>query len=217
MSSTNRGYDRINEHATPMACAEALCLLWKTEGLNPKRILEPQAGNGNIVRAVRRVWPDAEIVAVEIREECRESLIEAGATKVVTGVDFLTIPAPEKRFDLVIGNPPYAKPKLNVEGAPREGKKGVMMEDAVTEHVQHGLTMLIPGGMLFYLLRLAWVVPRARDELFSMAAPRNLFACRPRPKFTAGASDSVEYAWVQWENDKQGANTFAPTLVYLDW
>lgn len=81
-----------------------------------ERILEPGAGTGGLVRELHRVWPDASIVAVEKRPECREHLHEAGAEHVVIG-DFENEVVQANvsglgPYDLILGNPPYGGPKF---------------------------------------------------------------------------------------------------------
>lgn len=71
-------------------------------------ILEPSAGAGAIVNAIRNEWPDnVEIHAVELKPMVvREHLIYAGADITICG-DFLKVPLEGAEYDRIIANPPF--------------------------------------------------------------------------------------------------------------
>jgi hypothetical protein len=106
------------------------------------RVLEPSAGDGALIRAIRRASPAADIVAIEPnRERADRCLIGAGHIAILHstleesvqhGVDGL---AP---FDAVVMNPPFALP-----GA----------ATAWIDHVDLAWSLVRPGG------RLASIVP----------------------------------------------------------
>ncbi|HEY9006697.1 MAG TPA: hypothetical protein VIM75_11215 [Ohtaekwangia sp.] len=68
------------------------------------RVLEPSAGKGDILDAIRNNYPDQSIDAIEIYSTLREILKLKGYTLV--GHDFLSY-EPEKRYDKIIMNPPF--------------------------------------------------------------------------------------------------------------
>lgn len=70
------------------------------------RVLEPSAGQGTLVRILRRRVPQATIDAVEIDARWGPMLSEAGASSVSI-CDYLERPAPAKRYDLITANPPF--------------------------------------------------------------------------------------------------------------
>lgn len=72
----------------------------------PIRILEPSAGQGTLVRILRRRVPQAIIEAVEIDARWGPMLSDAGASSVSI-CDYLERPAPAKRYDLITANPPF--------------------------------------------------------------------------------------------------------------
>lgn len=88
-------------------------LAWGAEALlerAPRRVLCPAAGAGAWVEAVRRLWPDAEIVAVEIAEDAA-ALIKVEGVRVIVGDSFLVVPRlfdAGERFDLAVDNPPWS-------------------------------------------------------------------------------------------------------------
>lgn len=72
-----------------------------------ERGLEPSAGNGSIVRAIKRYTGDPVIWTCELKEEYKKPLFEAGAYGVYIG-DFLDY-AESLKFDYCIANPPFDK------------------------------------------------------------------------------------------------------------
>lgn len=69
------------------------------------RILEPSAGEGAIIIAVKNWRKDVTVHAVEINKDNRRALAEAGADTLTTG-DFLEYKG-FRRYDRVIANPPF--------------------------------------------------------------------------------------------------------------
>lgn len=69
------------------------------------RVLEPSAGRGHLVRAVLERCPHAEVDAIDVDPRWRADLEETGA-RVEIG-DYLARPAPARRYDLSVSNPPY--------------------------------------------------------------------------------------------------------------
>lgn len=99
-------------------------------------MLEPGAGSGNIIRALRR-YDNITIDAVEIREEERETLAEI-ADDVLIG-DYMSMEL--GKYDAIIGNPPFSNAM-----------------DFVTKSYQH----LNPGGVIIFLLRTAFLESKER-------------------------------------------------------
>jgi protein-L-isoaspartate O-methyltransferase len=102
------------------------------------RVLEPSAGTGRLVAAVRAAGESVQVVAVEVNQALSEVLRRSFAhaeSKMPQGVevitrDFLELAAGDIGvFDAVIMNPPFAG-------------------GADVRHITHALTMLKPGGRL---------------------------------------------------------------------
>ncbi len=72
-------------------------------------VLEPSAGKGAIVRAIRRAEPDAEVRACELNTCFQGELIDALGHSGVMWADFLSVPA--LFVDRVVMNPPFSKGK----------------------------------------------------------------------------------------------------------
>lgn len=70
-------------------------------------VLEPSAGTGNLLRAIRSAAPEAEVVAVELNPSLAGKLREDGGWRVVCD-DFLTVEPPTPRPDRIVMNPPFA-------------------------------------------------------------------------------------------------------------
>jgi hypothetical protein len=92
-SSHLRGERGLDAYFTPV---EAVLSLLEIEPTIPKRVLEPAAGDGAIVRPLRAARFD--VVAQDIRDY--------GFTGC-TIADYLTTPIPRGKFDALITNPPF--------------------------------------------------------------------------------------------------------------
>lgn len=105
-------------------------LVEEAQILSRDRVLEPSAGTGNLIKAIRDSVPEAQIVAIEIRDELAELLFNRYSKTVsVISKDFLQCNGSIGKFDRVVMNPPFA-----------DGQD--------VEHVEHALGMLNEGGRL---------------------------------------------------------------------
>ena len=96
MSATNRGTVRKDNdfYATPIPVIENL---FKNYKIPEGNILEPSAGNGNFITAIRRERErDCHITALELRTEEREKLDLISDDVIIT--DFLKWET-DKKFD----------------------------------------------------------------------------------------------------------------------
>ena len=75
--------------------------------INPKTILEPAAGQGHISKVLEELFPNAEIESTD--------LIDRGYG--LGGVNFLEKDYKDKKYDLVITNPPFKYAKEFVRKA----------------------------------------------------------------------------------------------------
>jgi hypothetical protein len=175
MSATNRGRTRAahDEYATPPWPVHRLL---EAVSLPSGRWLEPSAGRGAIIRAVRQVRNDVCWIACE-RQERHEGRLQALAPLVHDG-DFLELSP--GRFDVVIGNPPY---------------------DQALDFVTRALPL---APVVVFLLRLNWLASAARNALMRSHAP-DVYVLPDRPSFRGGGSDSTEYAWFVWHGDARRA------------
>lgn len=93
------------------------------------RVLEPSAGAGHLVDAIRAAAPAAALTLVEFSQCLRAHLIGRGLS--LAGDDFLAFEGGP--FDRVVMNPPF------------EGGQDV-------EHVRHAFGLLAPGGRLVAIM-----------------------------------------------------------------
>ena len=176
MSATGRGAVRqaYDFYATPLESVYSV--LDSFEGITlSDRILEPSAGNGNIIRALRARGFTNRIDAVEIRPEEWEHL-EGIADEVILG-DFLSY-EPDLGYDVIIGNPPYS---------------------LAQEFVDKALELLAPGGLLIFLLRTAFLESEKRFSWWQDHPISGLYTLHKRPKFTGKGTDATSYSWFVWE------------------
>lgn len=96
------------------------------------RVLEPSAGTGNIVAAIRERYPSADVEVVEINDALAAGLRERFGIPA-RSADFLGCNGDLGRFDRVLMNPPFAA-------------------GADIEHVRHAYGYLRPGGVLVAIM-----------------------------------------------------------------
>lgn len=119
---------------TPPALADRAVALAQVEDWHV--VLEPSAGTGRIVEAIKRAAPRAHVDMVEVNAECCKVLarkFQLTASEIAP-YDFLEVSGPicpdsESGFDRIVMNPPFDH-GLDVK------------------HILHALTFLKPGGML---------------------------------------------------------------------
>lgn len=130
---------------TPPQLADLVA--WLAEIQNGMHVLEPSAGTGSLLKAVRALQPDCLIIAIEINPSLAEAC--RPLADGVTCGDFLTWNEQASRtFDRIVMNPPFA------------GGSDI-------KHVEHALTFLRPGGRLVAVVANG---PRQRDKLMPLAA-----------------------------------------------
>lgn len=176
MSATGRGAARqaYDFYATPRESVYSF--LDNFEGISlSDRILEPSAGNGNIIQALRDRGFTNQIDAVEIRPEEWKHL-EGIADNVILG-DFFDYD-PGLGYDVIIGNPPYR---------------------LAQEFVDKALELLAPGGLLVFLLRTAFLESEKRFSWWQEHPLSGLYTLHKRPCFTGKGTDATSYSWFVWE------------------
>lgn len=182
MSATNRGTKR-NEadfYATPLETVYAL--LDNYGRIKPGDvILEPSAGNGNIIQALRNRGYKNRIDAIELRESEKDNLI--GLADNIEITDFLELDPWHSRYNVIIGNPPYS---------------------LAQEFIDKSLELLAPGGRLIFLLRTNFLESNKRFEWWQYKLPTGLYTLHKRPSFTGKGTDATSYSWFIWEKSEKG-------------
>jgi len=110
---------------TPKAVATTLCRFAEVEKAN--RILEPSAGQGAIVDAIRLLNQSARIDCYELMEQNQDILSKRVHLNLV-GDDFLKA-RPQPIYNCIVANPPFTK-------------------NQDIDHVRHMHAFLAPGGKL---------------------------------------------------------------------
>lgn len=176
MSATNRGCERkaYDFYATPPETVRAF--LASFDGISSgDRILEPSAGNGQIIKVLREGGYDNRIDAVELRPEERGTL-EALADNVTIGSFFDY--EPDCGYDVIMGNPPYS---------------------LALDFINKSLELLHPGGLLIFLLRTNFLESEKRFKWWQEHPLSGLYTLHKRPSFTGRGTDATSYSWFVWE------------------
>lgn len=172
MSATNRGTERKQRdfYETPRYTIDSLLNAFP---LNKGLILEPCAGNGAIVNAIKDFGYTNTILANDINESVYNIKSDGNTCQ-----DFLTI---EKGlpYSTIITNPPYS------------------MAEEFIEH-SHYLTEGLDCDIIM-LLRLNFLGSQKRYNFWSRHPVNNLYVLSKRPSFTGEGTDATEYAWFIWD------------------
>lgn len=136
----------VNENVLiPRPETEGIVELAKDKCRYPKRILDLCTGSGCIAIALAKVFPDAEIIAVDISEKAievaRQNAWNQGVEIEFVQADILSDDLAElPLFDLIVSNPPYV----------REQEKADMQPN-VLDYEPH-LALFVPNDdpLLFY-------------------------------------------------------------------
>jgi len=140
-----------------------------------------------------------------------EVLIEYVPTANLTGVELLNQPQPpnfdiwfnntdfmkwaplqDQIYDLIVSNPPYK---------------------FAEEMIRLSWDLLVPGGQMIFLLRLAFQASVKRYEgLWNEIWPSEVSVCARRPSFYGGGTNGTDYGIYYWEKDDHGKPVGAPRL-----
>ena len=155
-------------------------------GEKPPVILDPGAGTGNWGKAVKEFYPDSKLVGIELEEKFSiTDDYDAWITE-----DFLIS---NYNATMVVGNPPLS---------------------LAHEFISNGLDSLLEGGIMMYLLRVAFLNSQKRYKLWKTIPPAEVVISSRRPSFTGdGKTDDTDYALYIWSKGWQGSTL----LNWLMW
>lgn len=179
MSATGRGAVRRDAdfYATPLETVYSFLDVY--DGIKSSdSILEPSAGDGAIIKALRNRGYDNHIDAIELREEERYNLI-GYADRVGIG-DFLKMEG-LSGYDVVIGNPPYSE---------------------ALEFIKKSLEIIRPGGRVIMLLRTNFLESKTRFQFWKDNPLSGIYCLSKRPSFTGKGTDATSYSWFVWEKSE---------------
>jgi predicted RNA methylase len=130
---------------TPDALADEVVKRAEIKNKSDLRILEPSAGTGQLIRALKRAGVTAFTQAIEIHP-AHLSKLHGVVTDACT-CDFLALtPEAWEPFDYVIMNPPYAG-------------------QADIDHVRHACKFVKPGGRLVAIMSPGWTFRTNRKSV----------------------------------------------------
>ena len=179
ISATNRGSTRAvaDFYATPEKTVHNFL---DNYNLKDGNILEPTAGNGNIVKVIKERESNKHITSVEIREEEYNNLSKYSNEVITT--DFLNW-QPTNTYKTIISNPPYSIAQEIIE-------KCFEIANKDTE--------------IIMLLRTAFLESKKRYSFWQKHPLNKLYVLSQRPSFTGKGTDATSYAWFIWNSsDKQ--------------
>jgi hypothetical protein len=175
MSSTGRSAVRLEDdfYVTP---SWVVARLLEEVDLPGGDWLECCAGGGEIIKVVNDLRQDINWYAIEKREDLRDSLVSIIAEDRVEIDNYLEMEI-ERRFSVVITNPPYS----------------------------HALSVIYRSFMIadwvVMLLRLNFMSSVKRVGFMRRYCP-NVYVLPNRPSFTGGGTDSTEYGWFVWSPNR---------------
>jgi hypothetical protein len=177
MSSTNRNSEERVEYdfyPTPKWCVARL--MEKMSFFPSDQIwLEPCAGNGAIIKAIKELYPSDSDTWKAIELQSRfEPELRALTENVIIG-DYLA--SEPGKVDVIITNPPFSLAFEIIKKALESKPRVVCM-----------------------LLRLNFLGSKERSSFMREHTP-DVYVLPNRPSFTGKGTDSIEYAWFVWSED----------------
>jgi predicted RNA methylase len=138
------------------------------------RMLEPSIGRCGIADAVKELYPDVEIVGVELDAVNVKLARKKGYD--VTHADFLTYPIPtseEDKFDVVLMNPPF------------------MGRDFI-KHIRHAQAMLKADGALVSVIPFAWMATANKPVEIAFLDEATRTSSQLSTDYPAGTYDNTD-------------------------
>lgn len=184
MSATGRNKTPRRDadgYQTPIELARRLVELLQRDGwcFDGGSVLEPSAGTGAFVTAVKENT-DADVTYIHANDIV---YVPGPPASVEHSVDVWSAGPfedfTEDGWSLILGNPPYSQAE---------------------QHIRHGLKLLAPGGVLAFLLRLAFLESAERIPFWRAHPAAAVYVLSERPSFTGGGTDSTAYGLFVWCN-----------------
>ena len=152
-------YNNSNDICTPMSCVEEMVDAIPEELWNRKniKILDPCCGNGNFpVYIETKVKNNYELILNDINKVRLEIAKEIITKNVLFyNKDFFSFI--EKKYDLIIANPPFAKFS--------NGKRAAKNHSLSREFIKHSYILLKENGYLVYIIPDNWMSLSDRNDL----------------------------------------------------
>ncbi|CRK60796.1 type II DNA modification methyltransferase [Alloactinosynnema sp. L-07] len=192
---------RLGAHYTPVALAGFVAeRVVELLGDAPPRVLDPACGDGELLAAVAKLRPDAELVGYDLDPDAvvaaRARLPEA----VIERRDFTDDAPTGGRFDAVITNPPYVRTQvLGSAAAPLAARFGLSGRiDLTHPFVAMVPRLLVDGGVLGLICSNRFLTTKAganvRERLAADFAVREVFDLGDTKLFEAAVLPAVVVA-----------------------
>lgn len=140
----------LGQYLTPAPVAGALLdRLTTRPGM---RVLDPGVGTGELLRAVRERWPEAELTGWDVDRTALEAAARLVPEASLVRRSALDRPADDAGFDLVVGNPPYFQLRPTPDQKKRFGQVISGRANIFAFFFKAGLDALRPGGTLAYIV-----------------------------------------------------------------
>jgi hypothetical protein len=167
----------------------------KDEEYKPLEILDPGAGHGVWGKALCEFfgYDSIAISGVEIDEKTKpEWYVDWYIGDYLDYPNYVTYDS--RQPELIIGNPPYS---------------------LAEEFVRKSFDLLVDGGYIFFLLRLAFLESAKRIPLYKEFPPKRVYVLQRRPSFFSSngktrTTDATSYAMFLWQEGWEGKTE-------LDW
>lgn len=179
MATKRSAYDF---YPTPATAIQSFLEADKDNWINNElyTVLEPCAGDGNIINELRKKYNNICIVGNEIDSSHDNQLNKSGAN-LIFHEDFLQ----ERllsyvQFDVIMTNPPFS-----------------LAQEFITKCLED-----YKPRRTIMLLRLNFLASQKRKEFWQKYPPSRIYVLSKRPSFTGNGTDSQDYAWFVWDNQK---------------
>lgn len=165
--------DALDRYDTPRSVVDDFLAAWPYG--DPEFVVEPAAGSGRIIDAVKYRWPRAGVVGFDI-DPRRDDIIRKD------WLDLLGRSTAAGAPDLIITNPPFRLAEQFLRTSMGQTSAHVAL-----------------------LLRAGFLESARRASLLAEFPPMAVYFLRSRPRFTGpntkGGTDTAMYAWFVWLRD----------------
>jgi len=173
---------------TPDALARGLVSTLQPYIGSGQTILEPHAGGGAFVRALRHQFPGVEVIAGDA-DPFAPAFWYFDEIHMFDG-DFMDARSTRDAVDWIVGNPPFSDAEEHASKAIGIAREGVA-----------------------FLLRLGFMSSQKRRAFWEEHPPASVHVLSERPSFTGGGTDKYDYAWITWRRGYRGP----AALSWLSW
>ena len=180
LNADRSSFKTSNDEPTPISCVEEMIgkipkKFWKSK----RKILDPCCGNGNfhtiIYKKLKQFHNEKSILEEmlyfndinEIRIRNVEKIFDNEHYKLnITMKDYLLFDE-DKKFDMIVANPPYAKLLPN-------GKRASKNHNMIGSFISKTLSLLKKGGIMIFITPDNWMSFADRNKLISVLTSKQI-------------------------------------------